>query len=358
MADPSKVKEAVEWYSKTNAQFEALAKKVESIIREVLDFRGVNYHSVTSRAKSISRYREKAAKEKYRDPRSEIFDMAGIRVVTFTESEALIAHEIIKELFELYPEHSADKSKELGLDRVGYRSMHCIGTLGKERSELPEYQVFRDMPFEIQIRTILQHAWAEFGHERNYKFQGVLPDSVKRRFSIAAGTLELVDKEFDKLAKEIELYSSRVATRIGKGDLSIPINSKSLAAYMKSRFKTLVKEGLEEEHRSLDRTIIDELKDMGILTLEELEGVIPKEYILTRIKHKVEILSFGYIVRDILMIHDMEAYFRKAWKKHWNGTDESQLSFFKEFGIDFRKYAKKYDIQMGRVSYDPDSYLY
>jgi len=47
------------------------------------------------------------------------------------------------------------------------------------------------------------------------------------------------------------------------------------------------------------------------------------------------------------MIRDMDAYFRKAWKKHWNGTDESQLSFSKEFGIDFWKYAKKYDIQIG-----------
>ena len=55
MADDSKVKEAVEWYSKTRGLYETLAKKVEITVREILKSKGVNYHSITSRPKSISR---------------------------------------------------------------------------------------------------------------------------------------------------------------------------------------------------------------------------------------------------------------------------------------------------------------
>lgn len=357
MANPSKVKEAVDWYSTTRVQFETLAKKVELIIKETLESNHVNYHSITSRAKEIQSYRDKAAKEKYTDPRSQIFDMAGIRVVTYLESEALLAHEIAKSLFEFYPEHSVDRSEELGVDRVGYRSIHCVGTLGKKRFELPEYEAFKDMPFEIQIRTILQHAWAEFGHERNFKFQGVLPDNIKRRVSIAAGILEFVDKEFERLAKEIEQYSANAKSRIGKGYFSIPIDSLTLTAYMKAKFSVLVKEsgGFPE---SLDKTIINELKDMGINTLEHFEKMIPEKYILRRKKHKLDQVSFAFIVRDVLMIHDIDAYFRKAWKKNWNWTEKTQVAFFAEYGIDFNKYAEKYNIDVGGLNYDPDSYLY
>src|SRR5690606_2630134 len=109
--------------------------------------------------------------------------------------------EIIKPLFVIDPDHSIDKTKELGTDKVGYRSIHYVAKLTNERLILPEYQKFRDLSFEIQIRTIIEHAWADISHERNYKFNGVLPpeNDIERRFSLAAVTLELVDREFDSL---------------------------------------------------------------------------------------------------------------------------------------------------------------
>ena len=50
---------------------------------------------------------------------------------------------------------------------------------------LPEMKLFSGIPFEIQVRTILQHAWAEFAHDRNYKFRGVLPDVIARRYGVS-----------------------------------------------------------------------------------------------------------------------------------------------------------------------------
>jgi putative GTP pyrophosphokinase len=344
MADPSRVREAVAWYSKRRFVYEALAKKVESIIRELLESENVSYHSVTCRAKSIPRYEEKAAKEKYKDPVSEIYDMAGVRVITYTDSEVNRAHEIVEKSFELIQEHSMDKSEELGADRVGYRSIHCVGTLGKDRLKLPENQIFKDMAFEIQIRTILQHAWAEFEHDRNYAFSGVLPKGMRRRLSIAAGTLESVDREFDSLAKEIELYKQEVTMKTEIGDLSIPINSTSLKVYTSARFKPLIERGFGD-YSSLDKTIIDELLDMRVDTLEKLESIIPKNYIPTRMKYEIsKPPTFAYVIRDILMIHDIDGYFKKAWKEHWNWTDKSQLAFFRKFGIDFRRYVKEFHL--------------
>lgn len=186
MSSP-KTREAIEWYSQMRPIYQALASKIESILRDVVDAASINYYTISSRAKTIDSYERKASQDGYKDPRIEIMDNAGVRVITYTQSDAMRVANLVRDVFDILPQHSLDKAEELGVDRVGYRSIHFVATLGKERQRLPENKVFADMRFEIQVRTILQHAWAEFEHDRNYKFAGVLPAQVKRRVSVLAG---------------------------------------------------------------------------------------------------------------------------------------------------------------------------
>ena len=46
---------------------------------------------------------------------------------------------------------------------------------------------------EIQIRTVMQHAWAEIEHDLGYKSKEDIPDKYRRQFSILAGLIELAD---------------------------------------------------------------------------------------------------------------------------------------------------------------------
>lgn len=345
MINPQKVEKAVEWYSKNRVIYQALARKVESIIREILESKSINYHSITSRAKTISSYKEKASKEKYKDPRSEIKDMAGVRVISYANSDAITISKIIKETFEIDPKYTVDKTEELGVDRVGYRSIHCVGTLGKERLKLPENKIFKDMCFEIQVRTILQHAWAEFEHDRNYKFRGILPKDIRRRVSIVAANLELADREFDSISEAIDMYARDVGKRSELGDLSIPINSTSLTAYMNKVFKPLVKQGVRPQ-LLFDDTIIEELQDMGIDTLEELNSIIPRDFNKIKSRYLLKEENFGSILRDILIIHDAEAYFKKAWREKWDGISKLTVSLYADYGIDFSKYVKIYGLDV------------
>lgn len=349
MARASKVEEAVEWYSRTRIVYEALAKKVESIVKEIVDSKNVNYQSVTSRAKSIVRYREKASKEKYKEPRSEIFDMAGIRVITYTDSDAKRVHKIIEEAFEIHPEHSVDKGLELGIDRVGYRSIHCVGTLGKDRLKLPENQIFKDMYFEVQIRTILQHAWAEFEHDRNYKFRGVPPSDIRRRLAIVAGNLELIDREFDSLSEEIDAYVVNVEKNMELGDLSEPINSTSLKAYLNKMFEPLIKEGVvDPELLGYDNVIIEELRIMNIETIRELHKIVPEDFVkkVKQIYTKQKDANFVGSLRELLIIHGADTYFKKAWRKSWSGMREKGQQILSSYGVDIHKYAKKYNLDL------------
>jgi ppGpp synthetase/RelA/SpoT-type nucleotidyltranferase len=353
MESKPKVKEAVEWYIQNKVIYEALCERVESIIKEVLDLEKINYHSVTSRAKSIESYKLKASKPKYRDPCSEIMDMAGLRVITYTDSDAKRVFEVIKSTFELYPTLSSDKTEELGVDKVGYRSLDCIATLGKERLKLPENRLFRNIRFEIQIRTILQHAWAEFEHDRNYKFKGLLPKDLRRRLSLVAGSLESIDREFDNLSKEIDAYSNEVEQRTDKGDLGIPIDSVSLTAFLNEKFRDLVSEGIINPDLTLGEVTIEELSLMGIDSLKKLDDVIPKDFAektrsfyLAFLQRIGEQSSFSSIVIDILIIYDANLYFQKAWNDRWQGIDRETVELICSYGIDFEKYRSKYNLDV------------
>jgi ppGpp synthetase/RelA/SpoT-type nucleotidyltranferase len=345
-----KVEEAVKWYSKNRFLYEALSKRVELILEEVLAKNGINYHSISSRTKSLESYQSKASK--YKEPISGIMDMAGVRVITYTDSEAKRVLEIVKNTFEIYPEYSIDKTEELGTDRVGYRSIHSIGNLGKDRCRLPENEIFEGLCFEIQIRTILQHAWAEFEHDRNYKFKGVLPKDMRRRLSILAGNLEMVDREFDNIAKEIDVYALDVGKRTEKGDLSIPIDSTSLRVYLNEKFKALIeKQIIEPTFHGGDDEIIEELSIMQIDTLEKLDDIIPQDFMekaqlaYLRLKErKAHSMSFAGLIREFFFIHDADTYFKKAWNEKWQGINEESISLIHSYGVDLHDYIKRYNL--------------
>jgi hypothetical protein len=104
---------------------------------------------------------------------------------------------------------AAAKRVELGLHDFGYRSVHLIAKLKQGQVLSGQYQPLRDNWFEIQIRSILEHAWAEIEHEVVYKSGVDFPDEVKRRFARLAGSLELLDNEFLALREARESLIER-----------------------------------------------------------------------------------------------------------------------------------------------------
>ena len=83
------------------------------------------------------------------------------------------------------------------------------------------------------MRTVLQHAWAEFEHDIRYK--GTVPEEhardFDRRFTLAAGLLELADQEF-----------TTIRDRLRGGSVAEPeidadgITPRELAAYLAGQY--------------------------------------------------------------------------------------------------------------------------
>ena len=135
--------------------------KLEILIRDLLKSNGVKEHQITCRVNDIDKLEEKVKrkKEKY-SKLSDITDLIGLRIITYYEDDVDLIADILKKEFIIDDINSIDK-RVLENDKFGYRSLHYVVNLNKTRSGLTEYKKYKSLKAEIQIRSILQHAWAE-----------------------------------------------------------------------------------------------------------------------------------------------------------------------------------------------------
>jgi len=209
MADKDIIKKTISWYKERKDLYNQLAQKVESVIKNRLEEKDIIFHSIENRVKSIESLKRKSKKSKYKDPINEITDLAGIRIITLFEKDVYEISDIIKKIFKIDYPNSEDKSDLLEADKMGYKSVHYVAYFKKNLLDKEEFNKFKGLKFEIQIRSILQHAWAEIEHDRNYKLRGNLPKHLQRRFYILSGMLEMADREFNLLAKEVDEYKKK-----------------------------------------------------------------------------------------------------------------------------------------------------
>lgn len=340
----------VDWYIKNRPTYKRLANKVESFLIEVFDMNLIGYHMVTSRAKEIDSLRTKNNNKKYSNPTSEIQDFAGIRVITYVEDELAEVCKVIEENFDIDTQNSTNKSEALGVDRVGYQSVHYIATLKQDRLVLPEYKQYKGRCFEIQVRTILQHAWAEIEHDRNYKFTGKLPDELSRRFKVLAGVLELADREFNEISRSIDKINTSVDEGAKTGNLDIALSSTSLSQFLTLKFNSLIEE-MGELHHDSEGILITELDTFGIKTLADLDQIIPSDIEkFYRASYPEFISEFG-MIRSLMIMKDYNKYFSTItpewpyWSSESSHADENfVLDYFKKHNVDWDDIYKKYNI--------------
>jgi putative GTP pyrophosphokinase len=177
-----------------------LAKAIEAHLAELLA--GVpRIDRIAARAKSIDRFIAKATKlngsePKYVDPLNQIQDQVGARIIVFYKSDVEIIDEIVKryivpiEFKTMVPESESE---------FGYFGRHFILSVPTELTvDLPSEHVPEF--FELQIKTLFQHAWSEADHDLGYKpGEQPLTGDEKRWIAYASAQAWGADEMFDRL---------------------------------------------------------------------------------------------------------------------------------------------------------------
>ncbi len=252
--------------------YESLEKRTYELLSTLLDDAGVEYHSLTSRCKERKSLEGKISREgKNYCELSDLTDVVGFRITTYFAGDVDNVAELIEKELVLDEDNSIDKRKAAEPDRFGYMSLHLIASHKDERTCLPEYKCCAGKRFEIQIRTILQHAWAEIEHDIGYKSESDVPKAVRRRFSRLAGLLELADDEFQIIREQLSEYKDGLPEKIKTEPQDILLDAESLTEFVKT--DQLVKEFNKVFVPSIGDVLTDKLDTGYYIRFLELLGI-------------------------------------------------------------------------------------
>ena len=135
----------------------------------------------------------------------DIYDILGFRVICYISDDVDLAAKLISENFRVDWKRSNDKRKLIDARSFGYSALHYVCALPDDDSNLW---------FEIQIKTILQHSWAEIEHDLGYKTEIEVPREIRRSFSKAASLLETADDIFSEIRAKLTAYTISVKNDI------------------------------------------------------------------------------------------------------------------------------------------------
>ena len=152
----------------------------------------------------------------------DITDIVGLRVITFYIDDIDKVASAVERLFKVDWDNTVDKRKLHEIDSFGYLSLHYICYM--------DGKLYR---FEIQLRTVLQHAWANMNHDTGYKSGVEVPREYLRNLNRLAGMLELADEQFSKIRTELNDYRRRVQGLVASGNLDdVPLDGDTFRSYL------------------------------------------------------------------------------------------------------------------------------
>lgn len=202
--------------------------RVINLLVDLLKENTILIHQINGRTKDFESLGKKIDRKqgKYTSL-GDITDLVGIRIITYLESEVDTVADLIRIEFCEDKPNSTDK-RILKSNQFGYKSLHIVCSLNDKRNALTEYNPYKDIKCEIQIRSILQHAWAEIEHDLGYKGKAAIPEVYVRDFNRLAALLETADKEFDRLKGDLLKYEKEILTLIKEEPQNIELNQTSL----------------------------------------------------------------------------------------------------------------------------------
>lgn len=190
--------EYVARYSAINDVAESLRNYLKHLLSGVS-----RIDAISARAKDPDRYFAKAIKQnedgspKYTNPKYEIQDQIGARVTVFyLEDVERIRGIVVKDLRFIEEKEKKPESES----EFGYFGLHFIIDMPDDivpddvaDDVIPEF-------FELQIKTLFQHAWSEAHHDLGYKAFRELSRDEKRKIAFTAAQAWGADSIFQELA--------------------------------------------------------------------------------------------------------------------------------------------------------------
>jgi putative GTP pyrophosphokinase len=203
-----------EEYNKKAPLFIRTCNNIKDAMTIFLNEKNISFLTVSSRIKDFESFFEKIDRKSYSNPFDDNEDFCGIRVILYYLKDVETVNEIVKKEFDIQIDEN--KSEKLEANEFGYRSHHFIIKIKDKWLDTPNYRGLKDIKIEIQVRTILMHAWAEIEHKLGYKNKDQVPKELQRKLFMISAKLEEADGQFQDLKNKISDYKNELIVQATK----------------------------------------------------------------------------------------------------------------------------------------------
>ena len=272
----------IKQYYDNQELYRSLKDDIEDIMERIIESNHFRISNLSVRIKSEEALLKKITYKNYQDI-SEVTDVVACRIITLFEDDVDRICQCIEKNFEIV-EYRDKRKKTFDYIDFGYNSLHLLIKFNDERCQFIEYAQYKNFVFELQIRTVLQHSWAEIEHGLGYKSQYEIPKDIRRRLTRLSASLELLDEEFVEIAKAVDEYNHGI-NHIEK-ILRTDINVNSLIQYMNTspRINDILDKLYNEYHFQFERDselisqsrLIQRFHYMGYRYIHELDNFVEK----------------------------------------------------------------------------------
>lgn len=200
MIDSSEVASIVHTWDIDEPKYTEIGIQAQSILKPLLlkngilaevSYRTKELHSII---KKIDKHRKDGKECCY----ATLKDRLGLRIICIFESELQIIDTIIKEIFSV--KTIEYKKENLRFNELGYQSNHYDVTIKEtDKSIYTDGTKSSDYLFEIQVRTLNQHAWSNAAHQLSYKQDISLPEEMQHKLYRLLTLYELADQEIENI---------------------------------------------------------------------------------------------------------------------------------------------------------------
>lgn len=205
---PRLLKRQIKAYRKELPHYRTFAKALERVLKAACKPH-LREAIIQARPKDISSFAEKCVRrfDRYPDAVHQMTDLCGGRVIVQTQSQVESVRHFVEQNFEVV--ETEDIGLRLGEREFGYRDRHYIVQLKPDRAPAigftaKEVKSIIPRKAELQIRTWAQHAWADTLHDRTYKSPLKVTAEAARTAALLAALMEDGDRNFDRLANELD----------------------------------------------------------------------------------------------------------------------------------------------------------
>lgn len=272
------------------------------------------------RVKETDSFLEKIIRKPKEDPFQETTDQVGVRFVVLLLEDVNRIGSIIQSVTKWHWSKDRDYEQERlkRPDYFSYQSDHYI-VRNKESFSVAGIAVNAGTPCEIQVRTLLQHAYAEMAHSSDYKpsveLLGDEKKHVRRALAKGSALIETTDEVFREIKNRFNDYNESLKALLVQAAQIYTVLTEEVAP-----FPTILGEEIADQYREL----------LSGLKPQDLEAYMAKKkWFGDTIKNRREVSVFyrdSIVILLFWLVHHHRFRVREFWPIDMSYLEEFMLA--------------------------------